>query len=144
MREPYEDCPQPPLQAACCCAGHPSAAGCPLWVQMVVAKANPRPESQPLASACCVPCAILLMGSPAKAMLAVPSVLAMLAVQWVAMFLVAGAGLYLVVLQVGSWLVAVLAGAVCLVVPLGGLAVLLVFVDQHTLAAAPRVVPGDG
>ena len=42
------------------------------------------------------------------------------------------------------WLVAVLAGAVCLVVPLDGLAVLLVFVDQHTLAAAPRFVLGDG
>ena len=70
--------------------------------------------------------------------------LAMLAVQRVAVLPVAGAGLYPVVLQVSSQLVAVLAGAVCLVVPLGGLAVLLVFVDQHTLAAALRVLLGDG
>lgn len=77
-------------------------------------------------------------------MLAVPSVLAMLAVQWVAMLLVAGTCLYPVVLQVSLWPVAVLAGAVRLVVPLGGLKVLLVFVDQHTLAAALRVLPGDG
>ena len=77
-------------------------------------------------------------------MLAVPSVLAMLAVQRVAVLPVAGTGLYPVVLQVSSRLVAMLAGAVCLVVMLGGLAVLLVFVDQHTLAVAPRVVLGDG
>ena len=78
------------------------------------------------------------------AMLAVPSVLAMMAVQRVAVLLVAGAGLYPVVLQVCSRPVAVLAEAVCLVVPLGGLAVLLVFVDQHNLAVTLKVVLGDG
>ena len=71
-------------------------------------------------------------------------VVAMLAVPRVAMLPVAGAGLYPVVLQVSSLPVAVLAGAVCLVVPPDGLAVLLVFVHQHTLAAAPRIIPGDG
>ena len=111
---------------------------------MVAAEASPPPESRPPTFACRVPCALLLMGSPAEEMLAVPSVLTMLAVQQVAVLPVAGAGLYPVVLQVSSRPVAVLAGAVCLVVPFGGLAVLLVFVDQHTLAAAPKVVLGDG
>ena len=82
--------------------------------------------------------------SPVVAMLVVLSVLAMLAVQRVAVLPVTGAGLYTVVLHMSSRPVAVLAGAVCLVMPLGGLAVLLVFVDQHTLAAFPRVVLGDG
>ena len=75
------------------------------------------------------------VGSPA---------MAMLAVQRVAVLPVAEVGFYLVVLQVSLQLVAVPAGAVCLLVPLGGLSVLLVFVNQHTLAAAPRVVLGDG
>ena len=86
-------------------------------------------------SACHVPCVLLLLGLPA---------VAMLAVQRVVVLPVAGAGLYPVVLQVSSRQVAVLAGAVCLVVTLSGLAVQLVFVEQHTLAAAPRVVLGDG
>ena len=83
------------------------------------------------------------MGSPAEATPAELSVLAALEVQQVAVLPVAGAGLYPVVLQVSSRPVAVLNGAVCLVVPLGGLAVLLVFVNQHTLAATPKVGLGD-
>ena len=142
--QPCGDCPQPPLQAMCCCDGHPCTAGCPLWLQVVAAEANPSPESLPPTSTCHVPCPLLLVGLPAVAMLAVTSVLAMLALQWVAVFPVAGAGLYPVILQGGSRPVTVLPGAVCLVVPLGGLAVLLVFVDQHTLAAAPKVVLGGG
>ena len=59
------------------------------------------------------------------------------------MFPIAGSELHLEVLQVGLRPVAVPAGVVCLEVLLGGLAVLLVFVGQHTLAATLEVVLGD-
>ena len=75
---------------------------------------------------------------------AVPSVLAMLAVQRTAMPMVAEASLCPLVLQVSARPVAVLAATVCLVMLLGGLAMLLVFVYQHTPAAAPKVVLVDG
>ena len=72
------------------------------------------------------------------------AVLAVLAVQRIAVPQITGTELHPVVLQVGLRPVAVPAGVVCLEVLLGGLAVPLVFVDQHTLVASLEVVLGGG
>ena len=72
------------------------------------------------------------------------AMLAVLAVHRIAVLPIAWTELHPVVLQVGFQPVAVPAGVVCLEVLLGGLAVLLVFVDQHTLAVSLVVVLGGG